>query len=113
VPGDKPGSYQTAAIDEPIVGDDGDSRISVGDFAPPPSTPSKTAPSFANVHSRVVTSSQYDVRAWSLLIPYTPNQAGAGTARQRRSINRALDLAATRRDRPFPSHSIITPHMTN
>jgi hypothetical protein len=47
VPGDKPGSYQTTAIDEPIVGDDGDSRISVGDFAPPPSTPSKTAPSFA------------------------------------------------------------------
>jgi putative NADH-flavin reductase len=33
VPGDKSGSYRSAATDDPIVGDDGESRITVGDFA--------------------------------------------------------------------------------
>ena len=33
LPGDKTGTYRTAATDEPILGDDGDSRITLGDLA--------------------------------------------------------------------------------
>jgi uncharacterized protein len=61
VPGDKTGSYRAAAINEPIAGDDGDSRISVGDFA---SAAALEEGTFVRQGSLLrTTRSQYDVRA--------------------------------------------------
>jgi putative NADH-flavin reductase len=82
VPGDKTGTYRAAAIDEPIGGDDGDSRISVGDFASA-AVDALEDGTFVREGSLLRTDKQAIRRscAWSLLIPYTPNRAGAGTAR--------------------------------